>query len=122
MVCDAMTDEAIFVAENVYRAGFAERFSKWGPAEEACKYWAKRIRKISDEGMAIGNQNGRHLSKPLVLPKRIQTSTLTAGTAGFRAVATPWLCCDHPGLPNGSHGTKHTKQISGSAILTVPDA
>lgn len=52
MVIDSMTDEVIGVAEDEYTAGFTERFSKWGSAEEAFKYWGKRIRQIADEGLA----------------------------------------------------------------------
>ena len=54
MVLDSMTNEVIGAAENEYQAGFTERFSKWGSAEEAFKYWGKRIRKIADEGLAPG--------------------------------------------------------------------
>jgi len=51
IVIDSMTNEVIGVAEDDYKAGFAERFSKWGSAEEAFKYWGKRIRQIADEGL-----------------------------------------------------------------------
>jgi hypothetical protein len=51
IVIDSMIDEVIGVAEDEYKAGFTERFSKWGSAEEAFKYWGKRIRQIADEGM-----------------------------------------------------------------------
>jgi hypothetical protein len=54
MVLDSATNEVIIVAEDEYRAGFTERFSKWGSAEEAFKYWGKRIRKIADEGLTPG--------------------------------------------------------------------
>jgi len=49
MVLDSVTNEVIAVAEDEYRAGFTERFSKWGSAEEACKYWGKRLRKFMDD-------------------------------------------------------------------------
>ena len=51
MVMDSMSNEVIGVAEDEYKAGFTERFSKWGSAEEAFKYWGKRIRQIADEGL-----------------------------------------------------------------------
>lgn len=51
IVIDSMTNEVIGVAEDDYKAGFTERFSKWGSAEEAFKYWGKRIRQIADGGM-----------------------------------------------------------------------
>ncbi len=54
MVIDSSTNEVIAVAEDEYKAGFTERFTKWGSAEEAFKYWGKRIRKILDEGMIPG--------------------------------------------------------------------
>ena len=54
MVLDSATNEVIAVAEDEYKAGFTERFSKWGSAEEAFKYWGKRIRKIMDEGLSPG--------------------------------------------------------------------
>lgn len=54
MVLDSTTNEVIVVAEDDYKAGFTERFSKWGSAEEAFKYWGKRIRKIMDEGIFPG--------------------------------------------------------------------
>jgi hypothetical protein len=54
MVINPMTDEVIGVAEDEYKAGFTERFSKWGSAEEAFKYWGKRIRQIMDEGLVHG--------------------------------------------------------------------
>lgn len=54
IVIYSMTDEVIGVAEDEYKAGFTERFSKWGLAEEAFKYWGKRIRQITDEGLTSG--------------------------------------------------------------------
>jgi hypothetical protein len=54
MGLDSMTNEVLLVAEDDYRAGFTERFSKWGSAEEAFKYWGKRARKLADEGLTPG--------------------------------------------------------------------
>ena len=54
MVLDSSTNEVIAVAEDEYKAGFTERFSKWGSAEDAFKYWGKRLRKIMDDGIAAG--------------------------------------------------------------------
>jgi len=54
MVLDSMTNEVIGVGEHEYKAGFTERFTKWGSAEDAFKYWGKRIRKIADEGLTPG--------------------------------------------------------------------
>jgi len=49
MVLDSATDEVIAVAEAEYHAGFTERFSKWGSAEDAFKYWGQRLRKFMDD-------------------------------------------------------------------------
>jgi hypothetical protein len=51
MILDSMTDEVIAVGEHEYKAGFTERFSKWGAAEDAFKYWGTRIRKIADNNL-----------------------------------------------------------------------
>lgn len=51
MVLDSMSNEVIAVSEDEYRAGFTERFTKWGSAEDAFQYWGKRLRKITDEGL-----------------------------------------------------------------------
>ena len=52
MVLDSATDEVIVVAEDEYHAGFTERFSKWGSAEDAFKYWGQRLRKFMDDLVA----------------------------------------------------------------------
>lgn len=44
MVLDSMTNEVIAVAKDDQSAGFTERFSKWGSAEDAFKFWAERIK------------------------------------------------------------------------------
>ena len=49
MVLDSTTNDVIAVAADEQRAGFSERFSKWGSAEEAFKFWAERLRKFMDE-------------------------------------------------------------------------
>jgi hypothetical protein len=43
MILDSMTNEVIGVAVDDRTAGFTERFSKWGSAEEAFKFWAGRL-------------------------------------------------------------------------------
>ncbi len=53
IVQDSMTNEAIGAAEDEYRAGFMERFPKQGSAEDAFTYGGKRMRKVSDEGLAF---------------------------------------------------------------------
>ena len=44
MALDSMTNDVIAVAQDEKSAGFTERFSKWGSAEEAFKFWAERIK------------------------------------------------------------------------------
>jgi len=43
MALDSTTNEVIGVAKDDRTAGFTERFSKWGSAEEAIKFWAQRL-------------------------------------------------------------------------------
>jgi len=46
VVLDSMTNQGLGVAKDEYGAGFTERPSKWGAAEETFEYWGKRVRKI----------------------------------------------------------------------------
>lgn len=48
MVLDSTTNDVIGAAKDKRSAGFSERFSKWGSAEEAFKFWAGRIRAFFD--------------------------------------------------------------------------
>ncbi|RPJ13303.1 MAG: DUF3313 domain-containing protein, partial [Deltaproteobacteria bacterium] len=48
MVLDSKTNEVIALAKDDRTAGFTERFSKWGSAEEAFKFWAERIKLFLD--------------------------------------------------------------------------
>lgn len=48
MVLDSTSNEVLAVAVDDQSAGFTERFSKWGSAEEAFKFWAERLRKFMD--------------------------------------------------------------------------
>jgi hypothetical protein len=43
MALDSMTNDVIAVAVDDRTAGFSERFSKWGSADEAFKFWAGRL-------------------------------------------------------------------------------
>lgn len=43
MALDSTTNDVIALAADDRTAGFTERFSKWGSAEEAFKFWAGRI-------------------------------------------------------------------------------
>jgi len=42
LVLDSMTNEVIGAGYDQYKAGFTERFSKWGSVEEAFKFWGER--------------------------------------------------------------------------------
>jgi hypothetical protein len=48
MAIDPMTNEVIAVAQDERKAGFEERFTKWGSAEEAFEFWAERIKFLMD--------------------------------------------------------------------------
>ena len=48
MVFDSMTNTPIAAARDDRKIGLKERFTKWGSAEEAFKYWADRIRLFLD--------------------------------------------------------------------------
>jgi hypothetical protein len=45
MVLDSMTNEVLSAGQDTAVADFEDRFSKWGSAEEAFKYWAERFTK-----------------------------------------------------------------------------
>ena len=46
---DSATGEVIAVAQDKYEAGFWERFSQYGSAEEAFKLWGEKLVKFLDE-------------------------------------------------------------------------
>ena len=52
MVLDSSTNEVIAIGQGEYHAGFTERFSKWGSAEAAFKFWGQRLRKFMDDLVA----------------------------------------------------------------------
>lgn len=52
MVTDSVTNDVIAVAQDSYEAGFFERFSRYGQAENAFKLWGERIVKAMDEAKA----------------------------------------------------------------------
>ena len=55
MILDSTTNDVIGVAEDEKTAGFTERFSKWGSAEEAFKFWAERVKIFLDESKKVKN-------------------------------------------------------------------
>jgi hypothetical protein len=52
MALDSTTNDVIVAAVDDRTAGFTERFSKWGSAEEAFKFWAGRIVAFMDSQKA----------------------------------------------------------------------
>ncbi len=53
MAIDTKKNEVIAVAKDEQVAGFTERFSRYGSANEAFKFWAGRIRGFLDEAHGI---------------------------------------------------------------------
>jgi len=53
MALDSTTNQVIAVAVDDKTAKFTERFSKWGSAEEAFKFWAERVKTFMDESRKI---------------------------------------------------------------------
>ncbi len=49
MVLDSSTNEVIAMAVDERQAGYTERFSKWGSATDAFKFWSERIVKFLDD-------------------------------------------------------------------------
>ena len=52
LALDSMTDQVIVAARDERGAGFTERYTKWGSAEEAFKFWGERISKSLDAAKA----------------------------------------------------------------------
>jgi hypothetical protein len=48
MALDSSTNDVIGVAQDERSAAFTERFTKWGSAEEAFKFWAERLKLFLD--------------------------------------------------------------------------
>jgi hypothetical protein len=49
MAIDSMSGDVIAVAQDERSAGFSERFSKWGSAEDAFKFWGERLKLFLDQ-------------------------------------------------------------------------
>jgi len=49
MVLDSATNDVVAAAVDERSAGFTDRFSKWGSAEEAFKFWAGRLKKFVED-------------------------------------------------------------------------
>jgi hypothetical protein len=50
---DSASEEVIAAAQDKQTAGFTERFSKYGSANEAFKFWAGRIRTFLDQAHGV---------------------------------------------------------------------
>ncbi len=53
LVFDSMTHQVIVAARDERSAGFTDRYTKWGSAEEAFKFWAERIKTIMEEAHGV---------------------------------------------------------------------
>jgi hypothetical protein len=53
MAMDSMTNDVIAVAQDEKSAGFTERFSKWGSAQDAFKFWGERIELFMDQAHGV---------------------------------------------------------------------
>jgi hypothetical protein len=51
---DSMTNDVLGVGQDEQVAGFTERFSKWGSAKEAFKFWAGRLKTVWSNLQATG--------------------------------------------------------------------
>jgi putative nucleotidyltransferase with HDIG domain len=49
MVLDSITNTPILAAIDDQKTGLREKFTKWGSAEDAFKYWADRVRRFLDQ-------------------------------------------------------------------------
>jgi len=53
MAIDSMSGDVIAVAQGTRTAGFGERFSKWGSAEDAFKFWGERLKLFLDQAHGV---------------------------------------------------------------------
>lgn len=53
MALDSLTDNVILMAVDQRKAAFEQRFSKWGSANDAFKFWAERTVWLIDQGHGI---------------------------------------------------------------------
>ncbi len=53
MVLDSMTNEVLLMAVDQRTAEFEHRFSKWGSAEDAFKFWSERMVAVIDQAHGI---------------------------------------------------------------------
>jgi hypothetical protein len=53
MMIDSESNEPLVMAVDQQQAAFASRFSSYGSAEDAFKFWSERIVKVLDEARGI---------------------------------------------------------------------
>ncbi len=53
MVIDSVTNDVIAVVQTQYTAGFTERFTKYGSAKDAFKFWADKLRYLLDKAHGV---------------------------------------------------------------------
>ncbi len=53
LAIDSMTNQVLVAARDERSAGLTERYTKWGSAEEAFKFWAERIKMVMDEAHGL---------------------------------------------------------------------
>jgi hypothetical protein len=53
LAIDTMNEEVIGAAQDMKTAGFTERFSKYGSANEAFKFWAGRLKMFLDQAHGV---------------------------------------------------------------------
>jgi hypothetical protein len=53
MVLDSMTNEADYMVVDQQKAAFESRFSKWGSASDAFKFWSEKAVEYIDRAKGI---------------------------------------------------------------------
>ena len=53
MILDSMSNSPIAAAKDDQKVGLKEKFTKWGSAEDAFKYWADRLRLFLDQARNV---------------------------------------------------------------------
>jgi hypothetical protein len=59
MTLDSVTDEVIVMAVDRRNAEFEQRFSKWGSANDAFKFWSEKIVSFIDDAHGIKREPGK---------------------------------------------------------------
>ncbi len=53
LALDSMTNQVIVAARDQRSGGFTDRYTKWGSAEEAFKFWAERIKMAMEDAHGL---------------------------------------------------------------------